>query len=87
VLPLFDQKVDDILDPNRISLSVVRDDLPQLVLVNKVGAPQMSFLTFITFSQSFAFLDWGPGMVWDAHTKIHTKPLVDELVICLYHHY
>ena len=40
VHPPFDQKMDDILDPNRISLPVVRDDLTPLALVNKVGAPR-----------------------------------------------
>ena len=75
---LFDQKVDDILDPNWTSLPVVRDDLPPLALVNKVGAPRRAFPTFMTFPQSFAFRDRGPGMVWDAHTKIHTEPLADE---------
>ena len=75
VLPHFDQKVDDILDPNWTSLPVVRDDLPPLALVNKVEAPRRSFMTF---PQSFAFHDRGPGMVWDAHTKTHTEPLADE---------
>ena len=37
VPPPFDQNMDDILDPNRTSLLVVRDDLPLLALVNKVG--------------------------------------------------
>ena len=37
VHPPFDQKVDDILDPNQTSLLVVQDDLPPLALVNKVG--------------------------------------------------
>ena len=35
--PRFDQKVDHILDSNRTSLPVVRDNLPPLALVNKVG--------------------------------------------------
>jgi hypothetical protein len=78
VPPPLDQKVDDILDPNRISLPVVRDDLPPLALVNKVGAPRRVFPTFMTFPQSFVFRDRGPGMVWDAHTKAHTEPLADE---------
>ena len=34
--PPSNQKVDDILDPNRISLPIVRDNLPPLALVNKV---------------------------------------------------
>jgi len=78
VPPPFDQKVDDILDPNRTSLSVVRDDLPPLALVNKVGAPRQAFSTFMTFPQSFVFCNRGPGMVWDTHTKTHTEPLADE---------
>ena len=49
VPPPFDQKVDNILDPNHISLPVVRDDLPPLALVNKVGAPPRAFPTFMTF--------------------------------------
>ena len=61
VPPPFDQKVDHILDPNRTSLPVVRDDLPLLALVNKVGAPRRAFSTFITFPQSFAFRDLGSG--------------------------
>jgi hypothetical protein len=74
VLPPFDHKVDDILDPNRTSLPVVRDDLSPLALVNKVGAPRRAFSTFMTFLQSFAFRDQGSDMVWDAHTKIYTEP-------------
>ena len=66
--------MDDILDPNRTSLPVVRDDLPPLALVNKVGAPQRGFPTFMTFPQSFTFRDRGLGMVWDAHTE----PLANE---------
>ena len=52
VVPLFfDQKVDDILDPNQTSLLVVRDDLPPLALVNKMGAPRRACPTFMTFPQ------------------------------------
>ena len=36
------------------------------------------FPTFMTFPQSFNFRGQGLGMVWDAHTKIHTEPLVDK---------
>jgi hypothetical protein len=32
----------------------------------------------MTFPQSFTFHDQGLDMVWDAHTKIHTKPLADK---------
>jgi hypothetical protein len=49
VLPPFDRKVDDILDPNRTSLPVVRDGLALLALVNKVGAPRRAVPTFMTF--------------------------------------
>ena len=59
-------------------MPVVRDDLSPLALVNKMGAPHRVFPTFMTFPQSFAFRDRGPGMVWDARTKIHTEPLVDK---------
>ena len=51
---------------------------PPLALVNKVGAPRRAFSTFMTFPQSFAFHNLGPCMVWDDHTKTHTKPLVDK---------
>ena len=57
--PPFDRKVDDILDPNRISLSVIQDDVPSLALVNKVGAPRRAFPTFMTSLQSFTFCDRG----------------------------
>ena len=43
VRPSFDHKVNDILDPNRTSLPVVRDDLSPLALVNKVEAPRWAF--------------------------------------------
>ena len=78
VPPPSDQKLDDILDPNRTSLLVDRDDLPPLALVNKMGAPQRAFSTFITFPQSFAFRDQGLGMVWNAHITTHTKSLADK---------
>ena len=74
----FNQKVDDILNTNRTSLPVVQNNLPPLALVNKVGAPRRAFPTFMTFPQSFAFRDRGPGMVWDADTKTHTEPLAGE---------
>jgi hypothetical protein len=32
----------------------------------------------MTFPQTFAFRNRGLGMVWDAYTKTHTKPLADE---------
>ena len=67
----LDQRVDDILDPNQISSLVVRDDLPSLALVNKVGVPRRVFPTFMAYPQSFAFHNWGSGMVWDANTKTH----------------
>ena len=76
--PPFDQKVDDILGPNRTSSPIVQNDLSPLALVNKMGAPRQAFPTFMTFPQSFAFRDRGPGMVWDVHTKTHTKPLADK---------
>ena len=57
---------------------VVRDDLPPLALVNKMGAPRRALPIFMMFPQSFAFRDQGSGMMWDVHTKIHTKPLADE---------
>jgi hypothetical protein len=68
IVPTFDHQVDDILNPNRTSLPVVRDNLPPLALVNKVGAPRRAFPTFMMFPQSFAFRDRGSGMVSDAHT-------------------
>ena len=70
--------MDDILDPNGTSLPVIRDDLPPLALVNTMGAPRRVFPTFMTFPQSFAFHDQGPGMVWDATTKTHIEPLADK---------
>ena len=57
VPPPFDQKVDDILDPNWTSLPVVEDDLLPLALVKKAGAPQMVFPTFMMFPKSFSFCD------------------------------
>ena len=72
VLPPFDQKVDDILDPHRTSLSIGQDDLFLLELVNKLGAPWRAFATFVTFIQLFVFRDQGPNMVWGDHTKTHT---------------
>ena len=82
VPPSFDQKVDDILDPNRTSLPVVRDDLSPLALVNKVGTPQKAFPTFTTFPLSFAFYGLGSGMMWDAHTKTHTKLKTRKTGLC-----
>ena len=58
----FDKKVDGILDPNQTFLLIVVDYLPLLALINKVGAPQIAFSTFMIFSQSFAFHD--RGLVW-----------------------
>ena len=71
----FNYKVDDILDPHLIFLSVVQNDLPPLALVNKVGSPWRTFSTFMTSPQSCAFRD---AMVWENHIKTHTKPSTDE---------
>ena len=68
VPPPFDQKVDHILDSNWTSLSVVRDNLPPLALVNKVGAPRRVF-SHLYDVPTVIRIRW-PDMVWDADTKI-----------------
>ena len=78
VPPPFDKKVDVILDPHQIFLPVVQDYVSSLALINQMGAPRRAFSTFMMFPQSFSFCNWGPGMMWDAHTKTHIEPLADE---------
>lgn len=71
-------KVVHILEPNRTSLPVVKDDLHLLASVKKMGLPRRAFSTFMNFPQSFAFRDRGPDMVWDAHTQSQSKPSTDK---------
>jgi hypothetical protein len=41
--------VDDILDPPCHSCVICNNDRPPLVVVNKVGLPQIALPTFLTF--------------------------------------
>ena len=70
----LNQEVDDILDPNRISLPVVRDELPLLALVHKMGAPRRVFPTFIMFHSHLLFAIGGRvgcGMLTPKSTPKH----------------
>lgn len=75
--PSFDQKVDHILDPNRTSLPIIRDDLLSLALVNNVGAPRRAFSTFMIFLLSFAFHN--RGLVWCGMLTL--KSIVNPLLM------
>jgi hypothetical protein len=70
--------VDDILDPGHHSCAVYHDDRPPLVVVNKVGLPQVALPTFLNFPHFHAFRNGSPWMIWDSHPFNMEKPNVDE---------
>jgi len=70
--------VDDILDPPCHSCAVHHDDQPPLVMVNRVGLPQVALPTFLSFSHSHAFKNGGPRMIWDSRSSIMEEPNVNE---------
>jgi hypothetical protein len=74
----MNRKVDDILDDHRVSLAVSKDDTLPFTLINKVGIPRGALPTFVTYSRSFAFRSFGPGMVWDSRSQTHYEPTADE---------
>jgi hypothetical protein len=47
-------------------------------VVNRVGTPQATLLTFLNFSHSHAFQNGGPKMIWDFNSSNMEKPNVDE---------
>jgi hypothetical protein len=55
--------VDDILDLSCHSCVVCHDDGPPLAVVNRVGLPRASPLTFLSYLHSHAFQVGGLGMV------------------------
>lgn len=67
-----------MLDDHRISLVVSKNDASLLVLVNKVGARQSAFPTFVTYLGSFAFRARKHGMVLDFHSQIREEPIANE---------
>jgi hypothetical protein len=70
--------VDDILDLGCHSCVVCHDHQPPLVMVYRVGLPQATLLTFLSFSRSHAFRDGGPRTIWDSHPSDMEEPNADE---------
>jgi hypothetical protein len=69
---------DDILDHGHHSCIVCHDDQPPLVMVNRVGLPQATLLTFLSFLLIYAFRDGGPMTIWDSHSPNMEEPNVDD---------
>ncbi len=67
--------VDDILDHGCHSCVVCHDDQPPLVMVNKVGLPQVALLTFLNFPCSHAFRDGGQGQFGTPIHPIWRNPM------------
>jgi hypothetical protein len=70
--------VDDILNPRRHSCMIHHDDRPPLVVVNRVGLPQTTLLTFLNFPHFRASRNGGLRMIWDSHSFSMEKPNADE---------
>jgi len=47
-------------------------------MVNKVGLPQITLLTFLNFPCFHAFKNGGLGIIWDSHSSKMEKPNADE---------
>jgi hypothetical protein len=58
--------VHDILDPSHYSCVVHHDDISLLLVVNKVGLPWATLLSFLHFH---AFENGRLGMVWDSKSS------------------
>jgi len=69
--------VDDILDPGLHSCMVCHDDQPPLDVVNRVGVPQTTLPTLLSFPHSHAFKNGGLGMIWDSHSSNMEEPNTD----------
>jgi hypothetical protein len=48
-------------------------------MVNRLGLPQTTLLTFLSFPCFHAFRDKGLRMIWDSHSFSMEKPNVDEM--------
>jgi hypothetical protein len=70
--------VDDILDLGRHSGTICHDEWPPLVVVNKVGLPQVALPTFLSFPHFHAFRNGGLGMIWDSLSSSMKEPNADE---------
>jgi hypothetical protein len=70
--------VDDILDPRSHSCVVHHDDQPPFVVVNRVGLPRITLLTFLSFQHFHAFRNGGPWIIWDSHSSSMEEPNADE---------
>ena len=72
------RQVDHILNVGRYAQPVLQNDQYPLTLVNHVRQPRLALPTLVSFPQSFAFRDGGPGMVFDANTRTLEEPCADE---------
>ena len=70
--------VDYILNKGRRSQPVRVGDRAPFAIVNKVGLARRALPTFVTYPESYAFREGGPGLVWDDTTRSVDEPSADE---------
>jgi hypothetical protein len=70
--------VDNILDIGRRSQVVRVVDRSPVAVVNRVGQPRMVLPTFVSFPESHAYREGGPGLVWDTCSQRLVEPNADE---------
>ena len=73
-----DVYVSDILDPHKAPRRVNHDDQAPLAVVNRKGEPRRALPTLVSYAQSYAFKDNGPGLVWDSISQEMVEPNADE---------
>jgi hypothetical protein len=49
-----------------------------MVVVNRVGQPTMALPTFVNFPTSHAYMEGGPGLVWDTCSQWLVEPNTNE---------
>jgi hypothetical protein len=70
--------VDDILDPHRTAQVVKHSDRHPFYLCNHEGQPMQALPTLMAYVGSRAFVDCGPGVLWDAARHVFCEPNVHE---------
>ncbi|OAE20926.1 hypothetical protein AXG93_3256s1730 [Marchantia polymorpha subsp. ruderalis] len=49
-----------------------------MALMNRVGQPRMTFPTLVSYAESHAYRDGGPGLLWDSTVHQLMEPNADE---------
>jgi hypothetical protein len=69
--------VQQILDPGRVAPPVLKDDVAPYYVCNLLGHPLTALPTLVSFPNSYAFRDNGPGTVFNVDAS-RSQPTVQE---------